>query len=55
VTLHPNDEEKTEFSTSQGLWQFIVMPYGCCNASTMFECLMESLLQGLTYEACLVY
>ena len=48
-------KEKRAFSTGQGLWQFRVMPFGLCNAPATFERLMESVLRGLTYEACLVY
>jgi predicted RNase H-like HicB family nuclease len=55
VALHPEDTEKTVFSTEQELWQFTVTPFGLCNAPTTFEWLMESVLRGLTYEACLVY
>jgi hypothetical protein len=55
VALHPSDKERTAFSTRQGLWQFTVMPFGLCNAPAMLECLMESILWGLTYEACLMY
>jgi hypothetical protein len=46
---------KTAFSTCQGLWQFTVMSFDLFNALVTFERLMESVLQGLTYEACLVY
>ena len=55
VALHPEDKDKTAFSTGQGLWQFTVMPFGLCNTAATFERLMESVLRGLTYEACLVY
>jgi hypothetical protein len=55
VALHPEDKEKTALSTGQGLWQFTVMPFGLCNAPATFERLMESVLRGLTYDACLVY
>jgi hypothetical protein len=55
VALHPDDKEKTAFSTGQGLWQFTVMPFGLCNTPATFERLMESVLRGLTYDACLVY
>ncbi|GFW18442.1 hypothetical protein TNCV_1184701 [Trichonephila clavipes] len=55
VELHPEDKEKTAFTTGQGLWQFKVMPFGLCNAPATFERLMETVLGGLLYEACLVY
>jgi hypothetical protein len=28
VDLHPDDTEKTTFSTGQRLWQFTVLPFG---------------------------
>ncbi|GFV62885.1 retrovirus-related Pol polyprotein from transposon opus [Trichonephila clavipes] len=31
------------------------MPFGLCNAPTTFELLIETVLGGLSYEACLVY
>jgi len=55
VALHPEDKEKMAFSMGQGLWQFTVMPFGLCNAPATFEQLMESVLRGLMYDACLVY
>ncbi|GFX51763.1 retrovirus-related Pol polyprotein from transposon 17.6 [Trichonephila clavipes] len=55
VELHPDDKEKTAFTTGQGLWQFKVMPSGLCNAPATFKRLMETALGGLSYEACLVF
>jgi hypothetical protein len=57
VEISPEDKEKTAFITGsgQGLWQFKVMPFGLCNAPATFERLMETVLRGLSYEACLVY
>ena len=48
VALHPEEKEKTAFSTGQGLWQFTVMLFGLCNAPATFERLTESVLRGLT-------
>ncbi len=54
--MHPEDREKTAFTTGgQGLWQFKVMPFGLCNTPATFERLMETVLGGLSPEACLVY
>jgi hypothetical protein len=55
VSLHQDDKERTAFSTGRGLWQFTVMPFGLCNAPATFQTLMESVLRGLIYDACLVY
>jgi len=55
VEISPQDREKTAFTAGQGLWQFKVMPFGLCNAPATFERLMETVLRGLSYEACLVY
>ncbi|GFX17545.1 retrovirus-related Pol polyprotein from transposon 297 [Trichonephila clavipes] len=55
VEINPEDREKTAFTSGQGLWQFKVMPFGLCNAPATFERLMETVLKGLTFEACLIY
>ncbi|GFS68374.1 hypothetical protein TNCV_3000561 [Trichonephila clavipes] len=55
LELHPDDKEKTAFITGQVLWQFKVTPFGWCNAPATFERLMETVIGGLSYEACLVY
>ncbi|GFX35073.1 retrovirus-related Pol polyprotein from transposon 412 [Trichonephila clavipes] len=55
VEIHPEDREKTAFTSGQGIWQFKVMPFGLCNAPATFERLMETVLKGLTFEACLIY
>ncbi|UYV72285.1 K02A2.6-like, partial [Cordylochernes scorpioides] len=55
VSIHPEDREKTAFTTGNGLWQFKVMPFGLCNAPATFERLMETVLQGIPLETCLVY
>ncbi|GBN15820.1 Retrovirus-related Pol polyprotein from transposon 297 [Araneus ventricosus] len=55
VEIRLEDREKTAFTTGQGLWQFKVMPFGLCNAPDTFERLMETVLHGLSCDACLVY
>ncbi|GFW93188.1 hypothetical protein TNCV_3333481 [Trichonephila clavipes] len=52
VELHPDDKEKTAFTTGQGLWQFKVMPFGLCNAPASFELLIETVLGGLSPSKC---
>ncbi|MGC8821243.1 MAG: reverse transcriptase domain-containing protein, partial [Fervidobacterium sp.] len=55
VDIEKSDREKTAFSVGNGLWQFTVMPFGLCNAPATFERLMERVLSGLHWKACLVY
>jgi hypothetical protein len=55
VDIHPDDREKTAFSTRQELWQFTVVPLGLCNTLATFKRLMETVLRGLTYDSCLVH
>jgi hypothetical protein len=39
----------------QGLWQFMVMPFGLCNAPGTFEQIMVTIWRDITYESCLMY
>ena len=55
LEMKESDKEKTAFATSQGLYQFIVMPFGLANAPNSFQRLMESVLRGLQWEECLLY
>ncbi len=55
VKMEERDKEKTAFTAGEGLWQFVVMPFGLSNAPATFERLMERVLQGLPWTVCLVY
>lgn len=55
VGVHPDDQGKTAFVTTDGLYNFKVMPYGLCNAGATFERLMELVLAGLHWTTCLLY
>lgn len=55
VEVAPYHRPKTAFTTQQGLYEFVVMPFGLCNAPATFERLMESVLRGHQWEKCIVY
>ena len=55
VEVDPNDRPKTAFCTTEGLFQFKVMPFGLCNAPATFQRLMDLVLAGLQWSHCLVY
>uniref|UniRef100_H3H3R4 RNA-directed DNA polymerase n=1 Tax=Phytophthora ramorum TaxID=164328 RepID=H3H3R4_PHYRM len=54
----PMDEDsiaKTAFTCKYGLYEWMVMPFGLCNAVPAFERLMETVLVDLKWRICLVY
>jgi hypothetical protein len=55
VEVAESDRPKTAFCTTEGLFQFRVMPFGLCNAPATFQRLMDLVLAGLQWGECLVY
>ena len=56
VEMSPeHQEKKTAFCTTEGLFDFNVMPFGLCNAPATFQRLMDMVLAGLQWSSCLVY
>ena len=55
VEKDPSDKPKTVFCTTEGLFQFKVMPFGLCNTLATFQRLMDLVLAGLQWSQCLVY
>ena len=47
--------QKTTFRTQQGHWEFIVIPFGLCNAPASFQRLMNKVLTGTIGDFILVY
>lgn len=54
VKMHLESKEKTAFTTWSGLNQFVVMPFGLCNAIATFQRLMEMVLTDLAWDSCTV-
>ena len=55
IGMDPADKHKTAFSTSQGLYQFTVMPFGLVNSPSTFERLMADVFRDLQWRECLIY
>ena len=55
VEVEEADRDKTAFCTTEGLFQFRVMPFGLSNAPATFQRLMDLTLAGLQWSQCLVY
>ena len=53
--MSPSDAPKTAFTCSEGLFQFKVLPFGCCNGVPTFQRLMDYVLSGLRWKVCLLY
>ena len=55
VEVKPEDREKIAFVTSEGLYEFNVLPFGMCNGPATFQRLMNILLAEIQWHSCLVY
>jgi hypothetical protein len=45
VRMHPEDMHKMAFRTHDGLYEFLVMAFGLCNAPATFQALMNDVFQ----------
>jgi len=55
VEMEPADADKTAFICREGMFKYLTMPFGLCNAGATFQRLVDIVLSGLTYEICLAY
>jgi len=55
VVLEPSDRHKTAFCTRDGLFEFLVMPFGLTSAPATFQRLMDSVLHDLLWNTVMVY
>ena len=55
VELDEQAREKSAFTTYHGLYEFIRMPFGLCNAPATFQRVMQAVLAGLEWQSCFVY
>ncbi len=55
IVVDPADRQKTAFITRDGLFEFIVMPFGLTAAPATFQRLMDTVLKGVLWKNVLVY
>ncbi|KAH9132025.1 hypothetical protein AeRB84_021442 [Aphanomyces euteiches] len=55
VRMEEESIPKTAFVCKFGLYEWLVMPFGLCNAVPQFERLMEDVLRDQLWMSCLVY
>ena len=55
IELKPEDRPKSAFVTRYGLFEYVTMPFGLCNAPSTFERCMELIMKGLQWKTLLIY
>jgi hypothetical protein len=55
IPVSPEDKEKTTFTSHEGLFRFLRLPFALKNTPATFQRFVDITLSGLTWKSCLVY
>lgn len=55
IPLDDTSIPKTAFRTPQGLYEYLRMPFGCCNASATFQRAMDTMFRDLLWTCVMAY
>ena len=55
IELDEDARKKSAFTTYNGLFEFVRMPFDLCNAPATFQRLMQMVLSGLEYQSIFIY
>ena len=55
IPVHPDDRDKTTFTSHYGIYRFLRLPFGLRNAPATFQRAIDIILSGFKWKTCLVY
>jgi Reverse transcriptase (RNA-dependent DNA polymerase) len=55
IPVHPEDRDKTTFTSHYGIYRFLRLPFGLRNAPATFQRSIDIILSGVKWKTCLVY
>lgn len=55
IRIHPDDVDKTAFNTRYGHYEFLVLPFGLCNAPSTFMEMMQRVFRDCVDEFVIVF
>ncbi|XP_056425793.1 uncharacterized protein LOC130367400, partial [Hyla sarda] len=55
IRIREGDEWKTAFNTRDGHFEYLVMPFGLCNAPAVFQDFVNEIFRDLLYSCVIVY
>jgi Reverse transcriptase (RNA-dependent DNA polymerase) len=55
ITVHPEDRDKTTFTSHYGIYRFLRLPFGLRNAPATFQRAIDTILSGVKWKTCLFF